>query len=83
MQCRGVNKTLTWTCDVNVTALELETSQSSELENIIDGNSLIGEECEQQGPELGTLVGTAFVARDMMQIVDALNDDGMLRYVGK
>ena len=83
MQCRGVNKTLTWTCDVNMTALELETSQSSEIETLIDVNSLIGEECEQQEPELGTLVGTAFVARDMMQIVDALSEDGMLRYVGK
>ena len=31
----------------------------------------------------GDLVGTAFVARDMMQIVDALNEDGLLRYWGK
>ncbi|ORY71044.1 polyketide synthase 3 [Pseudomassariella vexata] len=30
--------------------------------------------------ESGTLVGTAFVARDMMKIVDALGEDGMLRY---
>lgn len=30
----------------------------------------------------GELIGTAFVARDMMQIVDALDEDGMLRYWG-
>ena len=28
------------------------------------------------------LIGTAFVARDMMRIVDALGEDGMLRYWG-
>ncbi|KAI8713932.1 hypothetical protein NCS52_01239300 [Fusarium sp. LHS14.1] len=41
-------------------------------------------------PELGRLkhnktgqfLGTSFIARDMMQIVDALDEDGMLRYWG-
>jgi pimeloyl-ACP methyl ester carboxylesterase len=32
--------------------------------------------------ETGHLVGTAFVARDMLQIVEALEEDGMLRYYG-
>ena len=74
---------MTWTCDVSATAEEPDSFQSSELQNIIDVQSLIGEECEQQEPELGTLPGTAFVARDMMQVVDALNEDGKLRYVGR
>ena len=30
----------------------------------------------------GSLIGTGFVARDMMQIVEALNEDGLLRYWG-
>ncbi|KAH7244882.1 TAP-like protein-domain-containing protein [Fusarium solani] len=30
----------------------------------------------------GQFLGTSFVARDMMQIVDALDEDGMLRYWG-
>lgn len=30
----------------------------------------------------GELIGTAFVARDMMEIVEALDEDGMLRYWG-
>ncbi|KAK7967739.1 TAP-like protein-domain-containing protein [Apiospora aurea] len=30
----------------------------------------------------GSLVGTAFTARDFMQVVDALGEDGMLRYWG-
>lgn len=33
--------------------------------------------------EGGELVGTAFVARDLMQVVDALDEDGLLRYWGK
>lgn len=31
----------------------------------------------------GELVGTAFVARDLMEVVDALGEDGKLRYWGK
>lgn len=31
----------------------------------------------------GHLYGTAFVARDMLQIVDALDEDGLLRYYGE
>lgn len=32
--------------------------------------------------EIGGLIGTAFTARDMMQIVDALGEDGLLRFYG-
>jgi arabinogalactan endo-1,4-beta-galactosidase len=31
----------------------------------------------------GGLVGTAFVARDLMQVVDALGEDGLLRFWGE
>ena len=41
------------------------------------------ETCFNNAREDGELVGTAFVARDMMQIVDALQEDGLLRYWGK
>lgn len=34
------------------------------------------------GDKTAELIGTAFVARDMMHIVDALGEDGMLRYWG-
>lgn len=40
------------------------------------------EECYQKNNVTGQLLSTAFVARDMMQIVDALGEDGMLRYWG-
>lgn len=31
----------------------------------------------------GEFVGTAFVARDFMAVVDALGEDGLLRYWGE
>lgn len=39
--------------------------------------------CGEKMKEIGGLVGTSFVARDMMQIVDALKEDGKLRYWGE
>jgi hypothetical protein len=39
--------------------------------------------CYQRAYTNGTLVSTAFTARDMISIVDALGEDGMLRYYGK
>ena len=38
---------------------------------------------KNNGTNRGGVIGTAFVARDMMGIVDALNEDGLLRYWGK
>lgn len=38
--------------------------------------------CLLNAKDTGNLIGTAFVARDMMQIVNALNEDGLLRYWG-
>ncbi|KAI1409287.1 TAP-like protein-domain-containing protein [Hypoxylon sp. FL1857] len=38
--------------------------------------------CYDQLKDTGDLVGMAFAARDMMSIVDALGEDGMLRYWG-
>ena len=32
--------------------------------------------------EKGSMIGTAFTARDLMQIVDAVEEDGLLRYWG-
>ncbi|PGH23043.1 hypothetical protein AJ80_02816 [Polytolypa hystricis UAMH7299] len=38
--------------------------------------------CSETMKETGELIGTAFVARDMVQIIDALEEDGQLRYWG-
>ena len=39
--------------------------------------------CSMALAETGEYYGTAFVARDMLRIAEALEDDGMLRYLGK
>ena len=44
---------------------------------------MLAEQCLEKAGNVGELIGTAFVARDMMQIVDALGGDGLLRYWGK
>ncbi len=40
-------------------------------------------QCLNATEDIGGLMGTAFVARDMAQIVDALGEDGLLRYWGE
>lgn len=42
----------------------------------------IAEAAVPDNKEIGSLIGTPFVARDMLEIVDALDEDGMLRYYG-
>lgn len=43
----------------------------------------IASNCSAALANTGQYYGTAFVARDMLQIVNALEEDGMLRYMGK
>ncbi|KAL8879744.1 MAG: hypothetical protein Q9198_002705 [Flavoplaca austrocitrina] len=44
--------------------------------------TVFAETCYKNAREIGELVGTGYVARDMMQIVDALGEDGLLRFWG-
>jgi hypothetical protein len=39
--------------------------------------------CFQKSNPTGSFIGTAFVARDLISVVDALDEDGMLRYWGE
>ncbi|KAI0165228.1 alpha/beta-hydrolase [Hypoxylon sp. FL1284] len=43
---------------------------------------LYADACYKTQNKTGSLISTAFVARDMMQIVDHLQEDGLLRYWG-
>jgi hypothetical protein len=45
--------------------------------------NMYAQSCQESAGENGTLIGTGFTARDVMQIVDALGGDRMLRYWGK
>jgi pimeloyl-ACP methyl ester carboxylesterase len=43
---------------------------------------LFAEQCAKDMADTSSLISTAFVARDMVQIIDALSEDGLLRYWG-
>jgi len=41
--------------------------------------------CKEEGnaDEIGEFIGTAFVARDMLRVAEAISDDGLIRYWGE
>lgn len=45
-------------------------------------SKIFSDNCAALQNKTGNFLGTAFVARDMMQVVDALDEDGMIRYLG-
>lgn len=49
------------------------------------GADAIGGICQAHGngDEVGELLGTAFVARDIARIAEAVDDDGLIRYWGE
>lgn len=45
--------------------------------------TIYADTCAQKHNETGTLIGTAFTARDVMSIAESIGEDGLLRYWGK
>ncbi|KAK3315525.1 TAP-like protein-domain-containing protein [Apodospora peruviana] len=90
---RGVEKTLTFSCfdtpvDRKIAGykyplLPLNASDVALVDTWANTQAL-SNICRNRNTttDRGALVGTAFVARDMMQIVDALGEDGLLRFWG-
>lgn len=90
---RGVGNTLTFSCFEDATArgfdglvkkLTLGNSSDTSLGRLWVAGELTATTCATYEPSknVGELIGTAFTARDMMRIVDATNEDGLLRYYG-
>lgn len=46
-------------------------------------SGILADACAQKNNVTGTLVGTAFAARDVKSISDVLNGDGTILYWGK
>ncbi|KAF2155441.1 alpha/beta-hydrolase [Myriangium duriaei CBS 260.36] len=88
---RGTGKTLPYSCfDSQGARLSYQSgvpfasnASNSALTAVWNARKSLAEACSIKGKPFGELVGTAFTARDMMQIVDALNEDGLLRYWGQ
>lgn len=87
---RGTGKTIPFNC-VNHTLLEADmllgsliSVDSRENMGIMWARGGVnGYFCESDPNGVGELVGTAFTARDFISVVDALGEDGMLRYWGE
>ncbi|KJY02026.1 hypothetical protein TI39_contig264g00023 [Zymoseptoria brevis] len=47
-----------------------------------NGNTAIAAVCKEALKGFGSLIGSVYTARDMMEIVTALGEDGLLRYYG-
>jgi hypothetical protein len=91
---RGTANTLTFSCFANPTERALagyrlpiypgedyEGSLADSYANMQAFSNICEEyNKDSKNPEL---LGTAFVARDMLRIVDALKEDGLLRFWGK
>ncbi|OGM42313.1 proteinase [Aspergillus bombycis] len=91
---RGTANTLTAYCSTNETerlAVSMESrfsdmakaSDEMALGRLWAGSELFANFCaEGELKENGQYMSTAFTARDLMQIVDAVTDDGLLKYWG-
>ncbi|KAK2765147.1 hypothetical protein FQN54_008846 [Arachnomyces sp. PD_36] len=94
---RGVGQTLPFICGLNWT--EAPSAQQSHIQRrkeVVDQDiaeifkstgwddaKFTAEGCYQAQQQNGSYLSTAFVARDMLEIVDALGEDGMLRFWGQ
>jgi hypothetical protein len=89
---RATGNTLSFTCYENEAERAQAISRVPEYVGDASSTSLarpwahsqiIANKCyTAQSDKHGSLIGTAFVVRDMMRIVDALDEDGMLRFWG-
>ncbi|KAF1808734.1 alpha/beta-hydrolase [Eremomyces bilateralis CBS 781.70] len=88
---RGTGKTLAYNCYPNATDraatlawhhAQLANASEAALGRTWAEGQILADDCGETLKDVGNLVGTAFTVRDMFQIVDALGEDGKLRFWG-
>jgi pimeloyl-ACP methyl ester carboxylesterase len=91
---RGTGKTIPFDCKIEDPTTTTSTrkrdtdvlASANLTEYFMNGGwesaGLLADACYTAMNGTGSYIGTAFVARDMMEIVDALGEDGLLRYYG-
>lgn len=84
---RGTGNTLRFSCFENDNYSASLAQQFPDASDVSAGQAwadatIIAKSCAEKRKADGHLVGMAFTARDMMQIVDALGEDGLLHYWG-
>jgi hypothetical protein len=87
---RGTGNTIPFSCtdneidaDTMLSEFILGNSSDVALGRLWTRGAINADLCFQKSNATGSLIGTAFVARDLISVVDALGEDGMLRYWGK
>jgi hypothetical protein len=86
--CSGTGNTIPFQCydefSLLVSAQNQIPTNSSDvaLGTVWAAAQLDSQACLERRESIGGLLGTAFVARDLIQVVDGLEEDGMLRYWG-
>ena len=91
---RGTEKTLTFSCFDTPTERQIATlkypylpvdAYETALAETYAGAQATSNICraKYEGSHNPEFIGTAFVARDLMSVVDALGEDGLLRFWGK
>ncbi|KIW99552.1 uncharacterized protein Z518_11291 [Rhinocladiella mackenziei CBS 650.93] len=92
---RGTGNTIPFQCNLTALTGAAVTSQKRDVGTLVstdltavflnggwEAAGQLADYCLSEASETGTLIGTAFVARDMIKIVDALDEDGLLRFYG-
>lgn len=84
---RGTARTIPMIC-YNNTETNGATQSSSNASDTATGEIWVGganlaEACQIRNGTTGPYIGTATTARDLMSVVDALQEDGLLRFYGR
>ncbi|KAK6715413.1 hypothetical protein SNK04_006352 [Fusarium graminearum] len=89
---RGTGRTIPFVCDVNTTTTtksrrSIDAMPQADLWEYVKNEAWesmqkVAEACYETQKENGRFLSTAFTARDMMKMVDALGEDGKLRFWG-
>ena len=85
---RGTNDTLAFSCYSDEASRTLDTeiiagdAWDGAVGTVWAKATLFATNCGAVMNETGRYIGTAFTARDIMQVVEATEPDGMLRYWG-
>ncbi|KAK4163944.1 hypothetical protein QBC43DRAFT_238407 [Cladorrhinum sp. PSN259] len=88
---RGTGKTIPYICTndsflIGQIMAEIRSPDESDtaLQRLLARSTVAATICQQggNGREIGRFISTAYVVRDMMSVVDALHEDGLLRYWG-
>lgn len=92
---RGTGKTLPFDCGIDPSAIPVRSRRKRDYSGIAHPNLThyfinegwdwagnVADACNLAMNTTGQYIGTAFTARDMMEIAVATNEDGLLRYYG-